>query len=206
MAQFAAESGRAATPAAATANPAPLGLSGFALTTFVLSAINAGWFPAGATNVVVGLALFYGGVAQLLAGMWEFRAGNTFGATAFSSFGAFWLSFAMIFIPGTGILDALTKSNTLHPALGIYLLAWAIFTFLMFLGTFRITTALMVLFGSLTLTFLFLALGELMGSSGFALIGGYLGVITALVAWYIALAGVLSAHNGIFSLPVWPRS
>ncbi|HLZ62912.1 MAG TPA: acetate uptake transporter [Ktedonosporobacter sp.] len=203
MAQFAAESGRAATPAATGANPAPLGLSGFALTTFVLSTINAGWFPAASAEVVVALALFYGGLAQFMAGMWEFRAGNTFGATAFSSFGAFWLSYAAILIPGTGIVAGL--GSALHSALGIYLLAWAIFTFLMFLGTFRLNVALMALFGFLTLTFLFLALGELIGS-GFALIGGYLGIITALIAWYTALAGVLSAHNGIFSLPVWPRT
>src|SRR5437764_3418944 len=135
MAQIAAESQRAPAAAAGVANPAPLGLCGFALTTFVLSSINAGWFPAGATNIVVGLALFYGGLAQLLAGMWEFRTGNTFGATAFTSYGAFWLSFAVIFIPGSGILAAfIPKGGTapdpaiLHPALGVYLLGWTIFT------------------------------------------------------------------------------
>src|SRR5579863_10314809 len=117
--------------AASVANPAPLGLCAFALTTFVLSTINAGWFPAGATNVVVGLALFYGGLGQILAGMWEFRSGNTFGATAFTSYGGFWLSFAIILIPGTGVLAAILP--VVHSALGVYLLAWAIFTALMFL-------------------------------------------------------------------------
>src|SRR6266536_2170150 len=106
MAQYAAEESRAAAAAPAIANPGPLGLSAFALTTFVLSSINAGWFPAGATNIIVGITLFYGGIAQLLAGMWEFKSGNTFGATAFTSYGAFWLSFGAIFVPGFGILDA----------------------------------------------------------------------------------------------------
>src|SRR5579883_2655188 len=100
MAQLAAErSEQPAAAAPATANPAPLGLCGFALTTFVLSTLNAGWFSAATFGVVVPLALFYGGLAQLLAGMWEFKAGNTFGATAFSSYGAFWLSFTVLFIP-----------------------------------------------------------------------------------------------------------
>src|SRR2546430_16965993 len=133
MARVATE--RSGIVAPAVANPAPLGLCGFALTTFVLSSINAGWFPATGTNIVVGLAIFYGGLAQLCAGMWEFRSGNTFGATAFSSYGAFWLSFAAIFIPGTGILAAITPVP--HQALGVYLLGWTIFTGLMFLGTFR---------------------------------------------------------------------
>ncbi len=205
MAQIAAESNRAAPVVSAVANPAPLGLCGFALTTFVLSSINAGWFPAGGTNIVVGLALFYGGLAQLLAGMWEFKTGNTLGATAFTSYGAFWLSFAAIFIPGTGILAALTTSGTLHSALGIYLLAWGIFTFLMFLGSLRTTMALMTVLGLLTLTFLALAFGELLGASALGVLGGYLGILTALAAWYTALAGLLTSMDGIFTLPTGPR-
>ncbi len=199
MAQYAAER----VEAAPVANPAPLGLCGFALTTFVLSTINAGWFPAGATNVVVGLALAYGGLAQLLAGMWEFRSGNTFGATAFSSYGAFWLSFAAILIPGTGILAAI--GPVVHSALGVYLLGWTIFTALMFLGTLRANLALMAVFALLTLTFLLLALGELLGSDGLHIFGGYLGILTALVAWYTALAGILASSKNMFQLPVWPR-
>jgi succinate-acetate transporter protein len=206
MAQLAAESNRAASVPSVVANPAPLGLAGFALTTFVLSSINAGWFPAGGTNIVVGLALFYGGLAQLLAGMWEFKTGNTLGATAFTSYGAFWLSFAAIFIPGTGILSALTTSGTLHSALGIYLLAWGIFTFLLFLGSLRTTLALMAVLGLLTLTFLALAFGELTGVTSLGVLGGYLGILTALVAWYTALAGLLTSMDGIFTLPVGPRS
>src|SRR5579872_4386042 len=162
MTQLASE--RSEPVAAAVANPAPLGLCAFALTTFVLSSINAGWFPAGATNIIVGLALFYGGIPQLLAGMWEFRAGNTFGATAFTSYGAFWLSLGVIFIPGFGIGSAL--GTALHPALGLFLLGWTIFTGLMFLGTLRANMALITVFGLLFLTFLALTIGELAPSDG----------------------------------------
>ena len=200
MAQVAAE--RSGIVAPAVANPAPLGLCGFALTTFVLSSINAGWFPATGTNIVVGLALFYGGLAQLCAGMWEFRSGNTFGATAFSSYGAFWLSFAAIFIPGTGILAAITPA--LHQALGVYLLGWTIFTGLMFIGTFRLNGALIAVFGLLFLTFLLLTIGELGASTGAHQIGGYLGVLTAIAAWYTALAGVLASIRSPLQLPVFP--
>ncbi|HZO73601.1 MAG TPA: acetate uptake transporter [Ktedonobacteraceae bacterium] len=207
MAQIAAENARAEAAASSGANPAPLGLSAFALTTFVLSCVNAGFLiPQGTGgNIVVGLALFYGGLAQLLAGMWEFRSGNTFGATAFSSFGAFWLAYGTILLPGTGVLDALTKANVFHPAAGIFLLAWAIFTFLMLLGSLRINLALIALFLFLTLTFLALAIGELGGGVNFQIIGGWLGIVTALIAWYTALAGILSSAKSVFTLPVWPR-
>jgi len=190
--------------AAAVANPAPLGLCGFALTTFVLSSINAGWFPAGGTNIIVGLAVFYGGLAQLLAGMWEFRAGNTFGATAFTSYGAFWLSLGVVFIPVFGIGSAL--GTALHPALGLFLLGWTIFTGLMFFGTLRANMALIAVFGLLFLTFLALTIGELAPSNGAHVLGGYLGVLTAIAAWYAALAGVLAAGKSVFTLPVGPRS
>jgi succinate-acetate transporter protein len=210
MAQLATE--RSEPIVATSANPAPLGLCAFALTTFVLSSINAGWFPAGAQNVVVGLALFYGGLAQLLAGMWEFKAGNTFGATAFTSYGAFWLAFAVILIPGSGVLASFIPAGAkaidptiLHPALGVFLLGWTIFTGLMFLGTLRSTIALMAVFGFLFLTFLALALGELLPSTTMHTVGGYLGIITALVAWYTALAGILASSKSMFNLPVGPR-
>src|SRR6266436_3762489 len=132
------------------ADPAPLGLGAFALTTFVLSAANAGWIPKGGDTVVVGLASAYGGLAQLCAGMWEFRRNNTFGATAFTSYGAFWLSYAAILLPGTGILAAIIP--VLHQALGVYLLGWTIFTGLMFIGTIRLNGALIAVFGLLFLT------------------------------------------------------
>ena len=203
MAQYAEDVERVAPAAATVANPSPLGLSAFALTTFVLSCINAGFFDAGTTNIIVGLAVFYGGIAQLLAGMWEFRTGNTFGATAFTSYGAFWLALGVIFVPGFGIGTALGTTN-LHPALGLFLLGWTIFTLLMFLGTLKSNGALIALFGLLFLTFLFLTIGELGASTVSHQIGGYLGILTAIVAWYTALAGVLSSGRSAFQLPVFP--
>src|SRR5438876_1690008 len=207
MAQYAAERAEPAAPA--VANPAPLGLSAFALTTFVLSSSNAGFlFPAVGVggDVVIGLALFYGGLVQLLAGIQEFRAGNTFGATAFCSYGGFWLAVGMILLPPTGI--ALSLGKNLSTALGVFVLGWTIFTFLMFLATFRLTGALMAVFFFLFLTFLALTIGYLAGSSGttWIQIGGWLGIITALVAWYTALSGVLAATKAPFQLPTFPMS
>jgi succinate-acetate transporter protein len=192
MAQFAAQSERAAAPA--IANPGPLGLSAFALTTFVLSSANAGLISgAGADKIVIGLALFYGGAVQVLAGMWEFRTGNTFGATAFSSYGAFWLAL------GFTIWQGLVPSTT---ALGFFLLGWTIFTLLLFFGTLRINMALVVVFALLFLTFLALTIGFLGAGAGLIQIGGWLGILTALAAWYTALAGIKAP----FVLPLGPRS
>ncbi|RIB06224.1 hypothetical protein C2G38_1985959 [Gigaspora rosea] len=172
------------------ANPAPLGLSGFALTTFVLSIHNAGSSDVPTPSVTLGLALFYGGLAQLLAGMWEFKTGNTFGATAFSSYGGFWLSFAILITPITGV------TVTPH-AIGIYLLGWTIFTFLLFIASFRTNAGIMVLFLFLDLTFLFLTIGTFTATTTTVptKIGGVLGIITALIAWYNALAGLLADHG-----------
>ncbi|TMD66442.1 MAG: hypothetical protein E6I91_09220 [Chloroflexi bacterium] len=190
MAQIARER----SESVAVANPGPLGLSAFALTTFVLSSANAGLFTG--DKIVIGLALFYGGIAQLLAGMWEFRTGNTFGATAFSSYGAFWLAV------GYSLQNNLIPNAT---AFGFFLLGWTIFTGLMFFGTLRINMALMAVFGLLFLTFLALTIAELGGGSIFGTIGGWLGILTAIAAWYTALSGVLG-RTGVFSLPVGARS
>jgi len=211
MAQFAAETEHAEhTTTSVVANPGPLGLSAFALTTFVLSVVNANWFAGGVAGIVVALALAYGGLAQLLAGMWEFKAGNTFGATAFTSYGAFWLSYVAILIPGTGVVAGLAASGQVHQALGIYLIAWGIFTTIMFLGTLRTNMGLIVLFALLALTFYALGLNELTAAGDangtFKLIGGYLGIITAIVAWYNALAGLLNSGRSAFTLPLGPRA
>ncbi len=196
MAQFAAE--RSETAAPAVVNPGPLGLSAFALTTFVLSAINAGLVPgADAAKIVIGLALFYGGAVQVLAGMWEFRSGNTLGATAFSSFGGFWLAV------GISLQQNLIPSDR---AFGVFLLGWAIFTGLMFLGALRSNMALMAVFALLFITFLLLAIAKLGGGNGVWMIGGYAGILTAIAAWYAALAGILSSTKSVFTLPVGPRS
>jgi uncharacterized protein len=213
MAQYAAE--RAESVAPAVANPAPLGLSAFALTTFVLSSANAGFlFPSAAFvpggNVVIGLAFFYGGLVQLVAGIQEFRQGNTFGATAFCSYAGFWMSLAVVLLPGTNIITSLVAAKALSQAVGVFLLGWTIFTGLMFIATFRISGALIVVFGLLFLTFLCLTIGWLggVGTGTFTTwvqIGGWLGIATAIVAWYTALAGVLASLKFI-NLPTIPMN
>jgi uncharacterized protein len=178
-------------------DPGPLGLAGFAMTTFVLSVFNANILTAGVT-VVLGLALAYGGLAQLLAGMWEFRKGNTFGAVAFSSYGAFWISFWVL----------LGTKGVTPKATGVYLLAWCIFTAYMTLAAMRTSGAVLAVFVALTITFLFLALGALnaVNSSGANLtkVGGWLGLLTALLAWYASCAGVTNATWKKTILPVFP--
>ncbi|CAM6088153.1 unnamed protein product [Calypogeia fissa] len=203
------------------ANPAPLGLAAFGITTFVLSVYNAGWGGSkNPNNVIVGLALFYGGLAQLLAGMWEFKAGNTFGATAFSSYGAFWLSFATILIPGSGVIDAFkTIPDPNHPGdatynlvdgpeldttIGIYLLGWCFLTFIFFLCTLRQNIASILLFGMLTITFLLLAIGKLSHPNAKTgqQAGGYTGIFTAVIALYIVLANLANKEHTFFTLPI----
>ena len=191
------------------ANPGPLGLCGFALTTFVLSCVNAGILKPGGEPIVIGLALFYGGLAQLLAGMWEFRTGNTFGATAFVSFGAFWLSFGAILVPGFGV--KLADAAVANKAVGIYLVGWTIFTGIMMLASFRTNGATAVVFVLLFVTFLLLALGAFSAKvtdtcpDSLTKFGGYLGILTAIAAWYTALAGLLSSvFGGKQVLPVIP--
>ncbi len=192
------------------ADPAPLGLMGFATTTFVLSLVNIGVIKVGGdVKVVIGLAVFYGGLAQLLAGMWEFRNGNTFGATAFTSFGAFWLSFAALLIPGFGIAFGLAEGPS-ATAVGWYLIGWAIVTGLLTLGTFRLNGALVVVFVLLFIAFILLAIGFFNGSGfgvGITAIGGWVGVLTAIAAWYTALAGILrGVSGGKIALPIMPMS
>ncbi len=200
MAQSTVEQTEIAVPT--HANPAPLGLCGFALTTFVLSAFNAGLFTN--AQIVIGLAIFYGGLGQLLAGMWEFRSGNTFGALAFSSYGCFWLA--------TGW--ALQHNQLLNDGFGYFLAGWALFTFIGLLGTLRTNLALISVFSFLTLTFIVLAISAFAGShtwlhiSGHTWlhIGGWLGIITALLAWYTATAGMLNSAKSAFTLPTFPVS
>ena len=197
-----------ATSVSPVANPGPLGLAGFALTTFVLSLWNAGVLKGADLLIVIGLAVFYGGIAQLLAGMWEFRAGNTFGATAFSSYGAFWLSFAAILIPGFGVNFGTAKGPSATTALGFYLIAWAIFTGIMMIGSFRTNGATATVFVLLFITYVLLAIGawgNAPAGSGITAIGGWVGVLTAIAAWYTAMAGVLAAvSGGRLNLPVYP--
>jgi succinate-acetate transporter protein len=186
---------------AAVADPGPLGLAAFALTTFCLSVFNAGIIKTAALEaVVLPLALFYGGLGQLLAGMWEFRKANTFGALAFTSYGAFWLSFAALvkFIAPT------LPPDSAYQGVGLFLLAWTIFTAGMTLAAARTTGAVLAVFVALTLTFLFLTIGELGKATGITHVGGYLGLVTAALAWYAAFAGVTNSTWGRTVLPVVP--
>jgi uncharacterized protein len=192
---------RAAPPpvdvvAGSIADPAPLGLAGFALTTFVLSMFNAGLVGKAGEPVVLGLALAYGGGAQLLAGMWEFRKGNTFGATAFSSFGAFWISYwAFVAFFAKGVPAT---------AVGLFLIAWGIFTFYMWIASFRTTAAVNVVFLLLWITFVLLGIGAAADRSGITKLGGWVGLATAVAAWYASFAGVTNFTFGREMIPVRP--
>jgi succinate-acetate transporter protein len=194
-------------PTRGIANPAPLGLAAFALTTFVLSLFNAGIAPESLEPVVLPLALFYGGVAQFLAGMWEFRKANTFGATAFSSYGAFWIAFAAYVQFIEPKLTASGASETdVKLATGLFLVGWALFTLYMLVASLRTNAGLISVFATLFLTFLLLALADLLGASGLAVVGGIVGLVSALCAWYTSAAIVTNETWGRTVMPVGPRS
>jgi uncharacterized protein len=177
------------------ADPAPLGLAAFALTTFVLSLANVGAVPL-AADAVLGLALFYGGAAQFAAGIWEFANRNTFGATAFCTYGAFWMAFWFLVVSGGFAKDGAAD--------GWFLFAFGIFTLYMAIAALRTNVATFLVFAFLTLTFFALAIGALAGSAALGTLGGVLGIITALLAWYTSFAGVLSFTFKRSVLPVFP--
>ena len=187
------------------ANPAPLGLCAFALTTWVLSMYNVGaWVPSeGPNQVVMGIALAYGGLVQLLAGMWEMRIGNTFGALAFSSYGGFWIGTAALFINAFGFLDYYDGTDALNNALGIYFMAWTLFTFFMCIASHRTSIALFLLFFFLTITFLLLTIAQFLVNVNVHQAAGAFGILTAAIAWYAAFAGLLDRkQQSLFRLPV----
>ena len=190
----------AAPAGVSIADPGPLGLAAFALTTFILSSVNAGILKGGVETIVLGSALFYGGAVQVLAGMWEFRKGNTFGATAFSSYGAFWMSFwaVVTFFKPSPTMAAGDIGN----AVGIFLLAWTIFTVIMLIASLRTNGALVATFVVLTITFALLAAGKFQASDTLTHAGGWLGIVTALLAWYACAAGVV---NETWKRPVLPN-
>jgi len=198
---------QAPAPAAAPvsiADPAPLGLAAFAMTTLVLSVFNTNMLDSKLSAAVLPLALAYGGGAQLLAGMWEFRRGNTFGATAFSSYGAFWLSYYFLV---KDILPAIGTDPQTHNAVGLYLLAWGIFTAYMAVCALRVSGAVLGVFVFLAITFVVLAIGSfLTNGTTVTQIGGWFGIVTALIAWYTSFAGVAESTFGKPVLPVWPAT
>lgn len=206
MAQYATEHEPVESAVASIANPVPLGLSAFAFTTALLGCSYAG-FIVPSTRAGLGLAvaaaLFYGGIVQILAGMWEFRGNNTVAATIFSAYGGFLVAFGVIFLPGFGILNMLNTASALHPALGLFFLCWTIFTAVLFLGSLRTNVALLLVLALLFLSFLFLTIGQLAGGTGVLLvIGGWLGIACSLVAWYATLAAMVNSTDGRFRLPV----
>jgi succinate-acetate transporter protein len=184
----------------AVANPGPLGLAAFATTTFILSMFNAGLVSDKGVPVVLGMALAYGGIAQLLAGMWEFRTGNTFGATAFSSYGAFWLSFWAF---NQFFAKDIKSAADLGHAVGLYLIAWGIFTAYMFIASLRTTGAIAVVFFLLAATFIILGIGESGASTGTVKLGGWVGLGAAIAAWYASFAEVT---NATFARTVFPTA
>ena len=186
---------------ASIADPGPLGLAGFAMTTFVLSVFNANIIGNQKLGeVVLPIALFYGGIAQLLAGMWEFKKNNTFGALAFTSYGAFWMAFAAYAKYVAGSLPA----SQAHEATGLFLLAWTIFTFYMVIGSLRTTAVIAAVFVALFGAFVLLTIGALGNHPDITKAGGWVGLITAALAWYGSMAGVTNATWGRTVLPTWP--
>ncbi|KAK6210727.1 Meiotically up-regulated protein 86 protein [Pestalotiopsis sp. IQ-011] len=191
------------------ANPAPLGLSAFALTTFVLSLVNVNARGLAEPNVVLSLAFGYGGLVQLLAGMWEMAVGNTFGATALSSFGGFWIAYAILLTPGFAALSPYTDAADEASALGFFLTGWFIFTFILLVLTLKSTVMFFLLFFTLDLAFLMLACGEFAAANGNAAssltlkhAGGGFGLLAAFLAWYNAFAGMADKSNSFFLIPV----
>ena len=181
------------------ADPAPLGLAAFAMTTFVLSMFNANLVNGKGVPVVLGLALAYGGIVQLLAGMWEFRNGNTFGAVAFSSFGAFWISFWAL-----NVFYAKDIGGNVGHAVGVYLWAWAIFTAYMAVAALRVSAAVLLVFVLLTATFVLLAIGADGSNLSVTEWGGFVGLATAAAAWYASFAAVVNSTFGRTIMPVIP--
>ena len=196
-----------APPPLAVADPAPLGLAGFALTTFLLSAANAGWMTSATGNAWLGYAFAYGGLSQFAAGMWEFRNRNVFGSTAFGSYGAFWIGLGLWVVlvaragPSTPLAAAAYAART-GKDLGWILLAWAIFNTYMLIISSQTNMAVFGVFLTLEATEIILFIGFFANSSGTIKFGGYIGILTALVAWYTSAAGVLNGMTGGVVAPV----
>lgn len=186
-------------PAPRAADPAPLGLAAFAMTTFALSIGNTKVWGPGA-DAALALALVYGGTAQLLAGMWEFVRRNTFGALAFSSYGAFWIAyFVFVKFVAPGI-----KPSDVPVAVGVFLLGWTIFTFYMTIASFRVSGAVVAVFVLLTVTYVLLTVGAFDSLSGWTKAGGWVGVATAAAAWYASFAGVVNETFKKAVIPTFP--
>ncbi len=185
------------------ANPAPLGLLGFGLTTVLLNLANAGAFPL--NTVILAMGIAYGGLAQIIVGIMEFRKGNTFGMVAFMSYGFFWWSLVLLLVlPKLSFLSGFSGPSA--ASLAAYFIMWGIFTFGMFFGTLKANRALQFVFGSLTILFFMLAIGQYAGGATFTKITGIEGVICGLSAVYLGMAEVLNEANHKTVLPIYPTS
>jgi len=183
-----------------TANPAPLGLIAFGLTTVLLNLHNSGLY--GMAPMILGMGIFYGGIAQIIAGIMEWKKGNTFGTTAFTSYGLFWLSLvALLVMPKVGLWDAPKDNNS---AMIAYFIMWGIFTLVMFFCTLKLNGALQFIFGSLFVLFLLLAIRDITGNAAIAMITGIEGIVCGASAIYTGLAQVLNEVYGKDLLPIWP--
>jgi uncharacterized protein len=186
----------------ATGNPGPLGLMAFGMTTVLLNVHNAGLIPLSA--MILAMGVFYGGLAQVIAGIMEWKKNSTFGMTAFLSYGFFWLTLVGVFAFPKWIGTADLELGATSTALGYYLLAWGVFTALMFVGTLRINRSLQVVFGSLTILFVLLALGEWTGNATITKIAGWEGIFVGLSAVYGSIAQVWNELYGRIVLPLGP--
>ncbi|MGI8850652.1 MAG: acetate uptake transporter [Acidimicrobiales bacterium] len=187
------------------ADPAPLGLAGFAMTTFALSIGNTNVWGAGG-KAALALALAYGGIVQLLAGMWEFRRGNTFGALAFSSYGAFWIAYYVLV---TSVLPGIKNPDDASVAVGVFLLGWTVFTAYMTVASLRVSGSVALVFVLLTATFVLLTIAAFHDSTSLTKAGGWVGVATAVAAWYASFAGVVNEtfkKTVLPTLPLAPRA
>jgi uncharacterized protein len=180
------------------ANPAPLGLMGFGTTTVLLNLHNAGIISDTSLGMIFAMGLFYGGVAQVIAGLLEYRKGNTFGTLAFTSYGLFWISLvALILFPKIGLAEVVDSTS-----MAAYLGVWGLFTAYMFVGTLKKSRALQVVFGTLTLLFFLLAVGDYTGIAWIKTLAGYEGILCGLSAIYLACAEVLNETYGRRVLPI----
>lgn len=178
------------------ANPAPLGLTGFALTTWMLSMVNAGWFTGPNVPLVLASAFAFGGTAQFFAGLSELPRGNTFGFVAFCSYGAFWWTF--------GLFVEFFATGVSANFVGWWLVMWGVFTFYMWIGSLALNRAVMLIFLALWITFFLLGVGEWTGLAWLHLAGGYMGLVTAALAFYLAAADIINETHGRTVLPVGP--
>ncbi|HEC63533.1 MAG TPA: transcriptional regulator [Candidatus Acetothermia bacterium] len=181
------------------ANPAPLGLGGFALSTFILNIVNAGWVSADTLGIVMPVAMFYGGLAQFLAGMWDLRRGDIFGGTCFSSYGAFWMGLAsFFFLRWAGVVPEVSPAG-----IAVALFAWGIFTGYATIASLKLPRAITWIFITLTLLFFLLGIGEFIPLVH--TIAGYEGIVCALIAWYAAAGILINTVHGKTVLPLGER-